>query len=86
MSATINLELFSSNFPGAPVIRVPGRMYPVKVEHIMLQEEEFLPKNDEMASNEQEAAGEDGEGGDKSASESTPTAAAMTNEGRGMKF
>ena len=84
MSATINLELFSSNFPGAPVIRVPGRMYPVKVEHIMLQEEEFLPKNDEVSSNEQETDREDG-GGDKSASESASTAAAaMTNEGRGM--
>ena len=34
MSATLNLELFSSFFGGAPVLRVPGRAYPVDVVHV----------------------------------------------------
>ncbi|CAD6195426.1 unnamed protein product [Caenorhabditis auriculariae] len=32
MSATINLELFSNYFDGAPVIQVPGRLYPIEVK------------------------------------------------------
>lgn len=45
MSATINLELFSEAFPGAPVIRVPGRMYPVEVEFVPLPEDQLLYKD-----------------------------------------
>lgn len=31
MSATINISLFSSYFDGAPVVQVPGRLFPIKV-------------------------------------------------------
>lgn len=31
MSATINISLFSSYFGGAPVVQVPGRLFPIKV-------------------------------------------------------
>ncbi|CBN79814.1 conserved unknown protein [Ectocarpus siliculosus] len=34
MSATINPELFSRFFDGAPLIRVPGRMHPVEVRYV----------------------------------------------------
>lgn len=34
MSATINAELFSSYFDNAPMIRVPGRLYPVEVRYM----------------------------------------------------
>lgn len=33
MSATINIEGFSEYFNNAPVIQVPGRLYPVDVEY-----------------------------------------------------
>ncbi|XP_064390174.1 probable ATP-dependent RNA helicase DHX34 isoform X2 [Halichondria panicea] len=33
MSATINIQLFSTYFEGAPVIRVPGRLYPIELEY-----------------------------------------------------
>lgn len=33
MSATINIEGFSEYFNNAPVIQVPGRLYPVEVEY-----------------------------------------------------
>ncbi|KAI9363939.1 P-loop containing nucleoside triphosphate hydrolase protein [Zopfochytrium polystomum] len=39
MSATINAELFSKYF-SAPVIEVPGRMYPVKIEYRPIEEED----------------------------------------------
>lgn len=35
MSATLNAELFSRYFQLAPVLTVPGRMYPVAVEHVV---------------------------------------------------
>lgn len=31
MSATINISLFSSYFDGAPVVQVPGRLFPITV-------------------------------------------------------
>lgn len=31
MSATINISLFSSYFGGAPVVQVPGRLFPITV-------------------------------------------------------
>nr|KAG5694320.1 hypothetical protein BaRGS_035188 [Batillaria attramentaria] len=33
MSATINISLFSDYFDGAPVIKVPGRLYPIELEY-----------------------------------------------------
>ena len=37
-SATIDTEKFSSAFDGAPVIEISGRMYPVEVRHLPLDE------------------------------------------------
>jgi HrpA-like RNA helicase len=34
MSATINIELFAGYFMGAPVIQVPGRLYPIQLEYL----------------------------------------------------
>eukprot|EP00794_Sanderia_malayensis_P005629 gene5629-6325_t len=34
MSATININLFTSYFQGAPVIQVPGRLYPISVQYV----------------------------------------------------
>ena len=33
MSATINCDLFSSYFDQCPVVKVPGRLYPIEVEY-----------------------------------------------------
>ncbi|CAI4228026.1 unnamed protein product [Auanema sp. JU1783] len=33
MSATINLDLFSNYFEGAPVIKVPGRLFPIELKY-----------------------------------------------------
>jgi HrpA-like RNA helicase len=38
MSATINVKLYSEYFNNAPVINVPGRLFPIKVEYIPIQE------------------------------------------------
>ncbi|KAI8810129.1 P-loop containing nucleoside triphosphate hydrolase protein [Cladochytrium replicatum] len=40
MSATINIELFSRFFDNAPVIRVPGRMHPVLIEYMPINDED----------------------------------------------
>ena len=42
MSATINCELYSRYFGNAPIVRVPGRMYPVSVEYFPLEEDDGL--------------------------------------------
>jgi HrpA-like RNA helicase len=45
MSATINLELFTAAFPSAPLIRVPGRLYPIEIHYrptTMKLEDELL--------------------------------------------
>ena len=34
MSATLNAQLFADYFGGAPVIEVPGRMYPVRLDYV----------------------------------------------------
>ncbi|KAE9038503.1 hypothetical protein PR003_g5792 [Phytophthora rubi] len=34
-SATIDLDLFSGFFNNAPVVEIPGRMFPVKVEYVV---------------------------------------------------
>ncbi|KAJ3073573.1 DEAH (Asp-Glu-Ala-His) box polypeptide 34 [Podochytrium sp. JEL0797] len=39
MSATINAELFANYF-NAPVIEIPGRMFPVKIEYLPVSQEE----------------------------------------------
>ncbi|CAI7996256.1 Probable ATP-dependent RNA helicase DHX34 [Geodia barretti] len=36
MSATINIQLFSGYFDDAPVIKVPGRLYPIDLEYVPL--------------------------------------------------
>ncbi len=43
MSATINVQLYSDYFHGAPIIMVPGHSYPVELEYIPLQEEKPVP-------------------------------------------
>jgi ATP-dependent RNA helicase DHX34 len=39
MSATINIDLFQNYF-NAPVVQVPGRMFPVKIQYLPVQEED----------------------------------------------
>lgn len=34
MSATINIELFAHYFDSAPVIQVPGRLYPIELQYV----------------------------------------------------
>lgn len=43
MSATINLELFTSYFENAPVIQVPGRLFPIEVEYMAVKEWDVDP-------------------------------------------
>ncbi|VDP18217.1 unnamed protein product [Soboliphyme baturini] len=40
MSATINLELFSGYFERAPILQVPGRLYPIKLVYMPLPAKE----------------------------------------------
>ncbi|XP_010002505.1 PREDICTED: probable ATP-dependent RNA helicase DHX34 [Chaetura pelagica] len=40
MSATINIQLFSSYFGGAPVLQVPGRIFPISVIYQPIPKEE----------------------------------------------
>ncbi|KAI6235846.1 hypothetical protein M3Y95_00094800 [Aphelenchoides besseyi] len=44
MSATINLELFSSYFEDAPVVKVPGRLFPIEVHYIAVKEYDIEEK------------------------------------------
>lgn len=37
MSATIDTELFSKYYGGAPVVTVPGRLHPVTVEYLPIK-------------------------------------------------
>ncbi|XP_045216497.2 probable ATP-dependent RNA helicase DHX34 [Mercenaria mercenaria] len=37
MSATINIDLFSNYFEDAPVLKVPGRLYPIEMEFCPVQ-------------------------------------------------
>ncbi len=39
MSATINIKLFSEYFHNAPIILVPGRLYPIQVEFVPIEDE-----------------------------------------------
>ncbi|KAF2348531.1 Helicase-associated domain [Trinorchestia longiramus] len=49
MSATINLDLFSKYFMGeAPVIQVPGRLYPIKLQYFPVPLLEQVTKSDKL--------------------------------------
>ncbi|ORY83398.1 P-loop containing nucleoside triphosphate hydrolase protein, partial [Neocallimastix californiae] len=47
MSATINIELFSNYF-NAPTIKVPGKVYPVRVEYMPIAEEDRIFSGDKL--------------------------------------
>uniref|UniRef100_A0A1I7YHG7 ATP-dependent RNA helicase DHX34 n=1 Tax=Steinernema glaseri TaxID=37863 RepID=A0A1I7YHG7_9BILA len=38
MSATINLDLFTGYFEGAPVVQVPGRLFPIELKYMPVKE------------------------------------------------
>ncbi|BFY97868.1 hypothetical protein BsWGS_00907 [Bradybaena similaris] len=42
MSATINIDLFSSYFNNAPVVKVPGRLYPIELEYCPIRKDDSL--------------------------------------------
>ncbi|XP_041476446.1 probable ATP-dependent RNA helicase DHX34 isoform X3 [Lytechinus variegatus] len=48
MSATININLFSNYFKDAPVIQVPGRLYPIQVEYVPINESEQSSKSERL--------------------------------------
>lgn len=48
MSATINIELFSNYFDSAPVIQVPGRLFPIEVQYLPVPVEEQASKTSKI--------------------------------------
>ncbi|KAM3874757.1 putative ATP-dependent RNA helicase DHX34 [Diretmus argenteus] len=48
MSATINIKLFSSYFDGAPVLQVPGRLFPIQVIYQPIPPEEQPSRSEKM--------------------------------------
>lgn len=62
MSATMDAEAFSRFLGGSPVVRVPGRTYPVEVEHLKFPDPR--PLEDQVASAFLRILREDGDGGD----------------------
>ena len=49
MSATINIGLFQQYFKGqAPVIQVPGRLFPIQVQYLPISPEERVTKTGKM--------------------------------------
>ncbi|XP_047128394.1 probable ATP-dependent RNA helicase DHX34 isoform X1 [Hydra vulgaris] len=50
MSATINIDLFASYFHDAPVIQVPGRLYPIELQYMQhfVQKSELKDKHDRL--------------------------------------
>ncbi|XP_066278325.1 probable ATP-dependent RNA helicase DHX34 [Branchiostoma lanceolatum] len=48
MSATINIKLFAGYFHGAPVIQVPGRLYPIQLEYLPIKQEEQTSKSERL--------------------------------------
>ncbi|CAD5215772.1 unnamed protein product [Bursaphelenchus okinawaensis] len=44
MSATINIDLFSNYFEGAPVVQVPGRLFPIEVHYMPVKEYDITEK------------------------------------------
>ncbi|KAK6017532.1 helicase protein, partial [Ostertagia ostertagi] len=47
MSATINLELFKNYFEGAPVIQVPGRLFPIQLRYHPIKQ--YIPDNEKKS-------------------------------------
>ncbi|XP_032469893.1 probable ATP-dependent RNA helicase DHX34 isoform X1 [Phocoena sinus] len=48
MSATINISLFSSYFGGAPVVQVPGRLFPITVVYQPQEAEPTASKSEKL--------------------------------------
>uniref|UniRef100_A0A667XB43 DEAH (Asp-Glu-Ala-His) box polypeptide 34 n=1 Tax=Myripristis murdjan TaxID=586833 RepID=A0A667XB43_9TELE len=48
MSATINIKLFSSYFNNAPVLQVPGRLFPIQVIYQPIPPEEQVSRSEKM--------------------------------------
>ncbi|XP_043934707.1 probable ATP-dependent RNA helicase DHX34 [Protopterus annectens] len=48
MSATINIRMFSEYFSSAPVIQVPGRLFPIKVNYQPIPQQESTSKTDKL--------------------------------------
>lgn len=48
MSATINIKLFSGYFDQAPVLQVPGRLYPIQVIYQPIPQEEAASKSEKL--------------------------------------
>ncbi|XP_042556406.1 probable ATP-dependent RNA helicase DHX34 [Dipodomys spectabilis] len=48
MSATINIELFSSYFGHAPVVQVPGRLFPITVVYQPQEAEPAMSKSEKL--------------------------------------
>nr|XP_057936337.1 probable ATP-dependent RNA helicase DHX34 [Doryrhamphus excisus] len=48
MSATININLFSDYFGGAPVLQVPGRLFPIQVIYQPIPQEEQPSRSEKM--------------------------------------
>ncbi|XP_064870021.1 probable ATP-dependent RNA helicase DHX34 [Oncorhynchus nerka] len=48
MSATINIKLFSSYFNNAPVLQVPGRLFPIQVIYQPIPQEEQPSRSEKL--------------------------------------
>ena len=48
MSATINIHLFSGYFEDAPVVKVPGRLYPIELEFCPIQRDCYSSKTERL--------------------------------------
>ncbi|KAG8448719.1 hypothetical protein GDO86_015696 [Hymenochirus boettgeri] len=48
MSATINIKLFSGYFDQAPVLQVPGRLFPIQVIYQPIPQEEAVSKSEKL--------------------------------------
>ncbi|XP_063060437.1 probable ATP-dependent RNA helicase DHX34 isoform X2 [Engraulis encrasicolus] len=48
MSATINIKLFSDYFWGAPVLQVPGRLFPIQVIYQPIPPEEMASRSEKL--------------------------------------
>ncbi|XP_068106814.1 probable ATP-dependent RNA helicase DHX34 [Hyperolius riggenbachi] len=48
MSATINIKLFSEYFDQAPVLQVPGRLFPIQVIYQPIPQEETVSKSEKL--------------------------------------
>nr|XP_046245750.1 probable ATP-dependent RNA helicase DHX34 [Scatophagus argus] len=48
MSATINIKLFSDYFSGAPVLQVPGRLFPIQVIYQPIPPEEQSSRSEKL--------------------------------------